>query len=101
GRLLMTLKQLMNDCDPRYVISGSMQRYGNTVQLISRLKAVGENIIVCEVTNTIKSDEEIPDLIKDLAFKIWKEIPKTWKNIKGTVSDTWIGLKYFTEALFS
>ena len=100
GKILLTLKKLWNDRDPKYVISGSIQKYGNLTRLVSRLKATGEkNIVICEVHKTIQTEDEIPDLIKDLAFNIWQSIPKGWNDINGTNSKTWGGLKYFTEAL--
>ncbi|GAB3048893.1 tetratricopeptide repeat protein [Spirosoma pulveris] len=102
GKVLLTLKKLWNDRDPKYVISGSLQKYGSTTRLVSRLKALGEkDIIISEVHRTIQSEDEIPELIKDLAFNIWQNIPKDWIDISGTESKTWFGLKYFTESLNS
>src|SRR5262249_44447220 len=79
GKILLVLKKLWNEPEPKYVISGSIQKYGNVICLVSKLKSAGEKLIICEVHKEIQKEDEIPDLIRDLAFKIWKDIPKTWK----------------------
>ena len=96
GKILLTLKKLWNDRDPKYIISGSFQKYGTETRLVSRLKAIGEkDIIISEVHNTIQTDGEIPALIRDLAFNIWQNIPKGWIDISGTESKTWPRVKIF------
>ena len=102
GKTMMTLKQMWNDRDPKYIISGSLQRYGNLVRLVCNLKTVGENTRMCEVHKTIKDEEEIPELINELSFKIWQSVPESWqKVISITDAQTWMGLKHFTMSLDS
>jgi tetratricopeptide (TPR) repeat protein len=101
GRLLITMKKFWKDRDPKCVISGSLQKYGDMIRLVCRLKVVGESIVICDVHKKIESEDEIPSLIKDLSFKIWQEISKSPKDNSTSGSNTWLGLKYFTEALNS
>jgi tetratricopeptide (TPR) repeat protein len=104
GRLLIALKQLWTDRDPECIISGSLQKFGPLVRLVAHLERRGDRSCIWEVSHKIESDDEIPNVLKDLAFKIWQDIPtssaKTTSSTKTTSSaKTWVGLKYFTEAL--
>jgi tetratricopeptide (TPR) repeat protein len=99
GRLLITLKQLWTDRDPECVISGSLQKFGPLVRLVARLERRGERILIWEVSHKIESDDEIPNVVKDLAFKIWQDILTSPAKTPTSSAKTWVGLKYFTEAL--
>jgi tetratricopeptide (TPR) repeat protein len=100
GKVMMTLKQMWNDRDPKYIISGSLQRYGNLIRLICNLRSSDGFNDICDVSKIIEDESEVNDLIKDLSFKVWQTIPKDWE-ISSTNSKTWLGLKYFTESLNS
>ena len=92
GRLLITIKQLWALRDPNFVISGSLQRFGSVVRLVAFRESKNKQIDTWEVSSTINKEDEIPSVIKDLAFKIWQGISTSDAN-------TWEGFKHFTEAL--
>lgn len=91
GRLLVTLKRLWPIGDPGSVITGSLQKYGPMIRLVARMEH--REVRAWEVSRKIEGDEQIPDLVSDLAFKIAHGLSP---NIS---AKTWVGFKYFTEAL--
>lgn len=92
-QLLITLKKLLTDRDPESVISGSLQRFEALARLVVHLERRGERTLIWEVSREINSNDEILNIVKDLAFKMWKDITRD------SSAKTWKGLKHFTEAL--
>ena len=101
GRLLLAFKQISSNRDPEIIVSGSLQRFGKVARLVARIDRCDYPLLICEVSRTVESDEQIPDLVRDLAFKIWQETSKTWEDKAKTSAKTWNGFKYFTEALYA
>jgi tetratricopeptide (TPR) repeat protein len=83
---------------PIGVISGSFQRYGSVICLVAHIE-YKDKIHLCEINRKIVSDQEIHELIKDLAFEIAHDL--TIHTSKSIVAKSWEGLKYFTESLYS
>jgi tetratricopeptide (TPR) repeat protein len=99
GHLLIFIKGQFPGSGHDSVITGSLQKYGEKIMLVARMEhqknpawVVHEN--VCEKQKKI-DEEQIPNLIKDLAFNIVRDICPE-ENIE---AKTWLGLKYYTEAL--
>jgi tetratricopeptide (TPR) repeat protein len=99
GRLLLAFKQISSNRDPEIIISGSLQRFGKVARLVARIDRCAYPLLICEVSRTVENEDQIPDLVRDLAFKIWQETSKTWEDKAKTSAKTWTGFKYFTEAL--
>jgi tetratricopeptide (TPR) repeat protein len=94
-QLLITLKKLLTDREPESVISGSLQRFGALARLVVHLERRGHPTRSWEISREIKSNDEILNIVKDMAFKMWKNISN------GGSAKTWVGLKHFIEALDS
>ena len=98
GQLLIAFKRLCFGSDPGRIINGSIQKYGTMICLVAHMD--DKEIRTWEVKQEIKyrvgsGDEQIPDMVRNLAFMIAKDISPE-KDIQ---AKTWLGLKYFTEAL--
>lgn len=98
GPLLAALKQLWPGGDNEQVITGSLQKYGSMINLVAHLEH--HEIQSWEVRHKIKPqdgvrDEQIPVMVRDLAFKIAKDL----SSEQDGQTNTWQGFKYFTEAL--
>lgn len=98
GPLLAAFKQLWPGGDSEQVITGSLQKYGSVINLVAHLEH--HEIRAWEVRHAVKPqdkirDEQIPSMVRDLAFKIAKDHSKEQDG----QANTWQGLKYFTEAL--
>ncbi len=91
GRLLVTIKRLWPLGDPGPVITGSLQRYGNLFRLVARREH--RVVRTWEVSSVIQRDDDIPDMVRDLAYRIAKDL-------SGSIeAKTWQAFKAFTEAL--
>jgi hypothetical protein len=93
--LLVTIKKLLPVGKPAMVITGSIQCYGKIVRLVARLEQ--REVRAVEVSRTVDSEDQMPSLIQDLAYKIAFNIGKDQSLSIG--AETWLGFKYFTEAL--
>jgi tetratricopeptide (TPR) repeat protein len=91
-KLLVALKRVCPFSRPEGLITGSIQKYGNQVRLVANFKK--SQIYSWEADRKIKSDEEIPEIIKDLAYKIAAGLSE-----KSISAKTWESFKYYTEAL--
>lgn len=91
GRLLVTLKRMWPVGDPGSVITGSLQKYGDTFRLVARMEY--RDIRAWEVHRKVESDDQLPELIQDLAYKIARDLSPD------VSAKTWRGFKHFTEAL--
>ena len=97
GPLLSALKQLWPGSDTEQVMTGSLQKYGSVINLVARLEH--HEVRAWEVRHKIKPqdgvrDEQIPIMVRDLAFKIAKDL----SSKQDGQANTWQGFKYFTEA---
>ena len=68
GHILLILKQLWPFGNSGTVITGSFQRHENSIRLVAHMES--RDVRTWEVNRTVASDDEIPDLIRDLAFQI-------------------------------
>jgi tetratricopeptide (TPR) repeat protein len=98
-KLLSVLKQMRSHRDSLYVISGSFQKFSGQMRLIARVERRGDRTLICQARQEDAEQENVSLLIQDLAFKIYQEMPKIWSDIPYTSMKTWMGLKYYTEAL--
>ncbi len=98
GQLLIALKRICPGCNPGRVITGSMQTYGSVIRLVVCLEH--HEVYTWEVNRKIKEEDQVSDLIRDLAFKIAYDLLKE-EDPRNTLANTWVGFKYFTEALYS
>jgi hypothetical protein len=110
GQMLLLLKKISGR--PVNTITGSIQKYGNTITLIawmgglrvgawevnrdifSQTPSTGDDYYITDESVNAKSRGMIPEMVKDLAFKVAMNISMTEIEAK-----TWIGLKIYTEAL--
>src|SRR5437764_2666208 len=69
GRLLLAFKQISSNRDPEIIVSGSLQRFGKVARLVARIDRRDYPLLICEVSRTVENDDQIPDLVRDLAFK--------------------------------
>ena len=98
GQLLINLKGLwpIKFGKQNCVICGSLQKYGSLFRLVASVEK-SDLVSVWEVSCKITYDYQIPTLIRDLAFKIAKDL---WSNIPAAKSArTWEGFKHYTIAL--
>jgi len=98
GPLLSSLKQLWPGGDTEQVITGSLQKYGLVICLVAHLEH--HEIRAWEVRHEIRPqdkvrDEQIPFMVRDLAFKIAKGLSSEQEDGQ---AKTWRGLKHITEA---
>lgn len=91
GSLLMSLKRLFPFGDPGSVITGSVQKYGLMVRLVARMEH--HEITAWEVTRKLDHDEQLPDLVRDLAYQVARDLSP---NISARTA---AGFKHFSEAL--
>ena len=96
GQILQILKRLCPIGDPGSNLVGSLHAHGSVVYLIARREHLGKRhqlnfscMCKCESVYNVS----VPDLIRELSYKIVKEIHPEIK------SKSWIGFKFFTEAL--
>jgi tetratricopeptide (TPR) repeat protein len=103
GDLLTVLKLFWPLGEQARTIKGSLQEYDSEIHLIVRMEGFRTHIwkIALKIEQSTNK-EMIPELIKDLAFMITYDLSKEEpKKTEGITAKTWIGLKYFTEALDS
>ena len=93
GNLLMILKRLWPIGDPGSSLTGSLHKEGSTLVLMARLE--DKNIKSWKVSSSTKSDNYLPCMVRDIAFKIAKDKSSECK------AKTWEGFKLFTEALYN
>lgn len=101
GLFLVTLKRLCPLGNPGSIITGSLQKYGSKVCLIAHKENLGNKLHAgrsWKICHDVTNDEEIPELIKDIAFMIIFDLSK---SIKQERDNTWLGFKHFTEAFDS
>lgn len=98
GHLLIVLKGICPGCSPGRVITGTMQTYGSVIRLVACLEH--QEVCTWEINRRIEEEEQVSDLIRDLAFKIAYDLLKE-EDPQNTLANTWLGFKYFTEALYS
>lgn len=91
GNVLMILKRLWPMGDPGSTLTGSLHKYGSTVTLIARFE--DSKISTWNVSRAIYTDNLLPDMVRDLAFKIARDRSPECK------AKTWDGFKYYIEAL--
>ncbi len=98
GQLLRIFKQICLGNDPGTVISGSLQKHGSVITLVAIMEQKFTK--AWEVHRNIKSYNEniydISSMITELAFKIHFD-----QSVKHISAKSWLGLKYYTEALDS
>jgi len=98
GQLLRILKQICPGNDPG-IISGSLQKHGSVISLVAIMEKKSNK--AWEVRRSIKFHNEniyeyISSMITELAFKIHFD-----QSVKDISAKSWLGLKYYTEALDS
>jgi tetratricopeptide (TPR) repeat protein len=92
NQLLIALKILWPFGETGQIITGALQKYGSTTNLIAFLEH-NDVLLSWEVSNEI-DDENIPDLVRDISYKIIKDLVPD-DHIK-----SWLTFKYFTEAIY-
>ena len=120
GGILVALKQIFSFKES--FIAGSIQKYGKLIRLVARMEYKHE-VLAWEASCEIESDQQVTDLIKDLAYQVIQNFSqksisvKPWLNLdfwryirkiplekakkKKFQAKTFEGFKYFTEALDS
>jgi len=88
GQILLVLKRLIGH--PGNTIAGSVQRYGSKIKLVAWMGPERTGAWQVE-----RYHENIPNLIKDVAFMIAKDISEEKIQAK-----TWQAFKFFTEARY-
>lgn len=105
GQLLLSIKQLWTSNDPLVVISGSFQRFGDQMYLIACLehkKYKKYPSIFCSTPKSeYKGANELPKLIRELAYEIWHQISVQWPNIGLTGAETSQGFQWYIKAVAS
>jgi tetratricopeptide (TPR) repeat protein len=91
GNVLMILKRLWPLGDPGSTLTGSLHKHGSTFTLIARFE--DNKICTWNVSRAIYTDNELPDMVRDLAFMIAKDRSFECK------AKTWNGFKYYIEAM--
>ncbi len=91
GRVIILLSNLL-PFNQDQVVTGSVQRYGAITRLVIRVNREGL-IHAWEISDEIQSIDSLPQLIKDLAFKLAMMIQR-----KVIVAEEWEALKFLTEA---
>lgn len=108
GQILLTLRRLWPIGAPEAVMSGSIQKYGPLIRIVARMDhgrvypwwdpakgdagASRKEVHAWEVSGRV-DDGDIPDLIRDLAFSVARDITP---NI---AARTWVAFKHYSEAL--
>jgi tetratricopeptide (TPR) repeat protein len=95
GKLMIAFKNICPGSKPVTTIRGSLQRYSSTIVLVALLD--GSNVqswVVRQPIDNNNNEEQILEMIKNLAFMIAHDLPQSNVSAK-----TWEGLKYYTEAL--
>ena len=88
GQMLLVLKRLIGH--PGNTIAGSVQKYGSNTKLVAWMGPETTGAWQAE-----RSDDDIPNLIKDVAFMIARDISEEKIQAK-----TWQSFKFFTEARY-
>lgn len=91
GNALMILKRLWPLGDSGSTLTGSLHKHGSTFTLIARF----EDCRICtwNVSRAIYTDNELPDMVRDLAFMIAKDRSSECK------AKTWSSFKYYIDAM--
>lgn len=92
GPLLLALRGIWPLRGRHTVISGSVQRYGTTTRLVSRLRRGGRDLAL-SVEARGEGGHELVALIRDLAYRIHYAIPGATIQ-----AGSWESFKAFTEA---
>jgi tetratricopeptide (TPR) repeat protein len=96
GPLLIYINKIIPKRNNRFIISGSLQKYGAKFRLVAQIDYSG-TITTKETSREIDKDDDIPELIKDLSYIIAHHISNfSEKNIK---AKSWKSFRLFTEAL--
>ncbi|HII05884.1 MAG TPA: hypothetical protein HA349_00785 [Methanotrichaceae archaeon] len=92
NQLLIAFKILCPFGETGQIITGALQKYGSTTNLIAFLEHhdIRRSWEVSDETN----DEDIPNQVRDLSYKIHKYLVPD-DGIK-----SWLTFKYFTEAIY-
>jgi hypothetical protein len=103
GGILTIFKQFWPLGEPAKIIKGSLQESDLEIHLIARMEGPrAHGWVISRKIEQSTGEDKIPELIKDLAFMITYDLSKEdTKETEGITAKTWIGLKYFTEALDS
>jgi tetratricopeptide (TPR) repeat protein len=102
GNILLSMKELSSDRVS--TITGSLQRYGSTVSMVAILedrRSGQKRIAAWEVRRNLSDnnqtvDEQIPAMVKDLAFQIAHGMSKRWGK-PGVYPQNWLTFKYITQ----
>src|SRR5262249_8284684 len=103
--VMQGIQYLWTGRDPEVVVTGSLQVFGKHVRIVARLDRAGASLegeperssscIIREAASKIETEDQIPDLLRDLTFQLWMEL----LDPKLRFTKTWQGLKHFTDAL--
>lgn len=95
GALLLACKRFWPLGDSGKVITGGIQRFGQTIRITARVESKNE-MHGYEVTRVPKAEDEILEMVYQLAFKIAMDLQDPEHPISAQTSE---GLQEFTEAL--
>ncbi len=92
GSIIIAFKNILPASKTVSTIRGSLQRYGSTIVLVAVLE--GDDVQSWKVRQTINNEEQLLEMVKNLAFNIVYDMPQSNVSAK-----TWEGFKYYTESL--
>jgi tetratricopeptide (TPR) repeat protein len=95
GSLILFAKRYLPRNKKKFIVCGSLQKYGSNFRLVAQINYGGE-ITTREINRKIKTDNDIPELIKDLSFIISHQFSG---GLSGAKARSWETFRYFTEAL--
>jgi hypothetical protein len=97
GELLLALKSFLPHFNQRQAFSGSIQRFSSDqisrIRIIARLEEDGKILKYWEVDKALKSEAEIVDLVKNLAFQIM------WSTLDDIGTNSYYSFQYYIEGI--
>jgi tetratricopeptide (TPR) repeat protein len=95
GALLIACKRFWPVGNVGIIITGGTERFGESIRIVAHVETNNE-VRGYEVTRPFTSEEEVFDMVHELAFKIAKDLQDPAHPIR---AKTPIGFQRFTEAL--
>ena len=103
GNILLSMKDLSGK-NRVSILTGSFQKYNTSLNLVVNLEdrhSQEKELIVWEANakNNRSIDDQIPILVKELAFKVYYGTARLWARSKGDYPRTWQAFRYMTLGL--
>jgi hypothetical protein len=97
GELLLALKSFLPYFNQRQAITGSIQRFSSDktgrMRIIARLEEHGKILKHWEIDKDLKTEAEIVDLVKNLAFQI------TWSTLNEIGTSSFYSFQYYIDGI--